>query len=108
MLANFSQIANNAVFNAGIKTITDDFMNNWIGPVFLLIVAAISITFLINRQFRQLAIFLVIAAIVGAAVFFGSALFGKDGTFSKFAKNKASTINTVVPTQHDYLNDFIE
>lgn len=70
----------------------------WIGPVFLIIVAGVSITFLIRREIRQLLIFLVIAAIVGLLVYGGQALFGQQGNLKNAANTVANNVNVIVPT----------
>lgn len=86
------------VLNAnGLSKITKDLLDNWIAPVFIVVVAAVALTFLFKREFRNLATFLIIAAVVGAMIFFGDMLFGKNGTFSKLAKDSAQTINTIAP-----------
>lgn len=86
------------MFNAGgISTLMTQLLDNWIAPAFIFIVAAISLTFLFKRQFRELATFAIIAAVAGAMIFFGIELFGKNGTFSTLAKDGAQTINTITP-----------
>lgn len=87
------------MFNAsGITTLMNQLLDGWIGPAFIFIVAAVSLTFLFKRQFRELATFAIIAAIAGAMIFFGMELFGKSGTFSTLAKDGAQTINTITPS----------
>lgn len=70
---------------SGFSQLKDSFINNWLGPIFILVVAAIAIKFVISRQFRELAGFLAIAAVVGLLVFAGDSIFGKSGYLSKMA-----------------------
>lgn len=96
-------IMQNLFLNAGLSGITENLKNNWIGPVFIIIVAAISIKFLLQREIRSLLIFLVIAAIVGVLIYFGSSIVGQNGSLSNFAKNQANTINTILAPRLDML-----
>lgn len=82
----------------GIGNMTSGLVSNWIGPAFLLIVAGVSITFLIRREIRQLIIFVIIAAIVGMLVYGGSELFGQNKGLNQAAQNVASSVNVIVPT----------
>lgn len=68
---------------ANVSSLTTSLVNNWIGPIFLLVVAGISLKFVFAREFRQLGIFLIIAAVVGMLVFNAGTLFGKDGVLKK-------------------------
>ena len=88
---------NELIFNAGIGDLTRTLRDNWIGPVFIIIVAAISITFLIRRQIRELLIFVGIAALVGALIFFGDNLFGQNGSLTRVANDSAGQINAILP-----------
>jgi hypothetical protein len=89
---------------AGLGNVQSDFVNNWIGPLFLILVAALSITFLIRREFRVLFGFLAIAIVVGLLIFFGNDFFGNGGQFTNIAKNEAGKINTIVPYMFSYMH----
>ena len=58
----------NKLFNylilAGLDTLRSTLVQQWIGPAALLVIAALSIKFLIDRNFRMLASFVIIGAIV--------------------------------------------
>ena len=71
--------------NAGLGTLQKTLVSNWIGPAFFIIVAGFAIKFIISRQFRELAGFLAIAAVVALLVFNAGGLFGKEGIFYKIA-----------------------
>lgn len=80
------------IFLSGLTEIYTDLTSNWIGPTFLIAVAAFSIYFIKNRQFRELGGFLAISAIVGVLVYAGSSLFGSGGTATKATSNLAKKV----------------
>ena len=45
---------NTIVFAAGIGNLVSSIIDNWLGPAFLLFVAACAITFIKDREFRKL------------------------------------------------------
>ena len=53
----------------GLGALQKTLVSNWIGPAFFIIVAGIAIKFIVSRQFRELAGFLGIAAIVALLIF---------------------------------------
>ena len=75
---------------AGLGGVTDMAINDWIAPAFFLVIAGFAIKFVIQRQFRELAAFLVIAAVVGLLIFNGAGLFGEGGILYGIA-NKFSS-----------------
>lgn len=81
----------------GLSGVYSQVVNNWIGPLFLILVAGVSITFIMRREFRQLISFLVIAVIVALLVFAGEAFFGSGGSLTNVAKREAQQINTIIP-----------
>ena len=74
------------IANAGLGKLQDTLVSNWIGPAFFIIVAAFAVKFIISRQFRELAGFLAIAAVVALLVFNADGLFGSGGIFYNIAK----------------------
>lgn len=91
----------------GLSNLTDTAINDWIGPAFLLLVAAVSIVLLWKRQLAAFFSFLAIAVIAGIFIFFGSDLFGKNGNITKAGKEVAKKINTVDLTATTYDQDFL-
>lgn len=75
-------------------TLGNTLIQNWIGPVFLLIIAGYSIKFLLSRQFRELAGFVVIGALVALMIYGGDTLFGETGLLTKIAQGFS---NLIVP-----------
>lgn len=94
---SFNQLPFNA---SGLNGIVNELKDNWLAPVFILIVAGVSIMFLVQRELRKLAVFLVIAMLVGVLLFFGEAIFGKNGNLTNWGKKQATSINTVMV--HEY------
>lgn len=74
----------------GLGGIQENLVSNWLGPALFIIIAGVSIKFILNRQFRELAGFLMIAAVVALLVFNADGLFGESGVFytisEKFAQ----------------------
>lgn len=80
------------VIGQGLTKLTESFITNWIGPVFIAGVALYSLFLLKDRQFRQASIFAAIAVIVGLFVYFGKDLFGSGGSLTKVGKGLAGEI----------------
>lgn len=80
--------------SAGLGSLQKTLISNWIGPAFFIIVAGFAIKFIISRQFRELAGFLGIAAIVALLVFNSNGLFGTNGVFYKIAKSFSTNLDT--------------
>lgn len=79
--------------NAGLGNLQKTLVSNWIGPAFFIVVAGFAIKFIISRQFRELAGFLGIAAVVALLVFNANGLFGTNGVFYKIAKAFSSSLD---------------
>lgn len=79
---------------AGLGGVQSNLVSNWIGPAFFIVVAGFAIKFAISRQFRELAAFLGIAAVVALLVFNADGLFGSDGIFTKVADGFANMIGS--------------
>lgn len=71
----------------GLGKLQQNLVSNWIGPILFIVVAGFSIKFIISRQFRELAGFLAISAVVGLLVFNATGLFGQNGIFYDIANS---------------------
>ena len=80
----------------GVQGVSNELITKWIGPAFLLLVAALSIKFVVQRQFRELAGFLVISAVVAVLIFAGDYIFGSGGVFTKLGKDAAGLVGNHV------------
>lgn len=88
MVMNMSML----LADAGLGDLQTTLVSNWIGPAFLIIIAGMSIKFIVSRQFRELAGFLGIAAVVALLIFNAGGLFGNDGIFYKIADSFSNAI----------------
>ena len=84
-------------FNTGLSTVQTNLITNWIGPVYIVLVAAGAIVFLVQREIRKSLVFFIIAAVVGVLVFLGSSLFGSSGNVTTATKNVTDNINVILP-----------
>lgn len=91
MLQLFSIVS--IMANAGLGTLANNIIFNWIGPIFLVGVAAFAIVFIRDRAWMKLATFVGIAAIVGILIFAGSYFFGANGTLTGAARDTAKDIS---------------
>ena len=80
------------LLGAGLGGLQSDLIQNWIGPAFFIVVAGLAIKFVISRQFRELAGFLAIAAVVALLIFGGTGLFDEGGIFYKIAQSFSNSI----------------
>lgn len=76
----------------GLGELQSTLVTNWIGPVFLILIAGVSVKFMISRQFRELAGFLAIGAVVAILIYGTGTLFGADGLLTKIAEGFSSLI----------------
>lgn len=77
---------------AGLEGIVDEAIGNWLGPAFILGVAAFAIMFIKDRRWMQLVTFIAMAAIVGVLIFAGDSFFGQDKVFTKEAERVGKTL----------------
>lgn len=84
---------NTIVFAAGIGNLVSNIIDNWLGPAFLLFVAACAITFIKDREFRKLFSYVGIATVVALLIYAGNWLFGKDGKLKKVGENIVEQVN---------------
>ena len=87
--------------DAGLGTLQTTLVSNWIGPAFLIIIAGMSIKFIVSRQFRELAGFLGIAAVVALLIFNSAGLFGEGGIFYNIANSFSTSIGGSSGTSTD-------
>lgn len=77
---------------AGISAIKKWLVDGYIGPAFLIVIAGVALTLMLNRQFRALIGFVGFCVVIALLIFGGDKLFGEDGAFTKSAKEGASKI----------------
>lgn len=98
------------ILSGGLSRLQNTLVQNWIGPVFLIVIAALSIKFMMQRQFRELAGFLAIGAVVGLLIYGTGTLFGERGLLTNIAKGFANLITpestTGGTTNPNFINFF--
>ena len=88
----------NYLILAGLDTLRSTLVQQWIGPAALLVIAALSIKFLIDRNFRMLASFVIIGAIVAVLIYGTDLFFGQNVTFKKAVEEGAKQVQVISPT----------
>lgn len=82
---------------AGLQSLQNSLINDWIGPVFFIALAVGAIYFVVNREFRKLAVFAGIAVVVALFIFFGEEIFGSSGTLVDPSRRLVENVNLVNP-----------
>jgi hypothetical protein len=80
------------IMASGLSGLASSLIKNWIGPVFLVIVAVTAFGFIRSQAWTKLIAFVGIAALVGALIFFGSDLFGQGGVISGMFTNAGKAV----------------
>ena len=79
----------NLFFAEGLMTLYEKFVENWLGPIYLITVAIFSVVFLKDRKFRELFSFIAIATIVAVLIFFTKEFFSKQGKITSAVQKAA-------------------
>lgn len=92
-----STIANVSLFladgNSGLNGILKTFINDWAMPVFLIILIIVLVPMIKEREFRKLALTIVIGAIIAALIVGAQQWFGKGGSLNNAATNIVNQID---------------
>lgn len=80
------------VFVGGFSALQSALIQDWIGPIFLTVIAAFSINFIIKRQVRELAAFAAIGAIAAVMIYGTGTIFGENGLLTNIAEGFANLI----------------
>lgn len=77
----------------GLTDLKDTILDEWLGPLFIVGVAAFALVFIKDRAWMKLIGFVGIAAVVGVLVFAGDSLFGnEDSGLTGVAKGAANEV----------------
>ena len=87
---------------AGLEGLSKTLVDQWIGPIYIVIVAVVAITLLLKKEIRGLVAFLVVAIICGLLVYFGKDLFGSRGKLTGAAKKAAGDISYIQKDSFDW------
>lgn len=82
------------ILGAGLQSLYNGVLNNWLKPAFLIMVAVGAFMFIRSQQLTKLVLFLVVCAVVGVLIFFGDGLFGKDGAVSKMFNANIGSVSS--------------
>lgn len=77
----------NLFFAKGLDGLYTQFVNDWLGPIYLITVAIFAVVFLKDRKFRELFSFIAIATIVAILIFFTKDFFSKEGQITSSVKD---------------------
>lgn len=88
-------IMTNELVLLGIRGLQKTVINDWIGPAFFIILAAVAIMLVVGRKLREGLILGVVAVLVGIYVFAGESLFGQSGNLTGAGQKIADKVNTV-------------
>lgn len=91
----FSVVSPILLEGEGLSGLYQTLVDNWLGPIFLIVMAVVAIYFVKNRQFRELAAFVGICIIVALLIFFGSYLFGGGGTDGKLTQAAKGIVDKI-------------
>lgn len=75
-----------------MNALTQEIIQNWIGPLVLAGIAVFAIIFLKDRAWMKLISFVGIAAVVALLVYGGPALFGSNGSLTGTATDLAQQV----------------
>lgn len=92
---------NPILFLAGLEGLRSSLVTQWIGPASLIVIAGYSIYFLVNRNFRMLASFVLIGAIVAVLIYGTDTFFGQNGIFKKAVENNVKSVQVIQPNQFE-------
>lgn len=77
--------------NSGLSKLHETFVENWLGPIYLICIGIFSIVFLKDRKFRELFSFIAIATIVALLIYFSKEFFSKEGRVTTNIKSAADS-----------------
>lgn len=79
--------------NGGLNGILTTFVNDWAMPVFIIILIIVLVPMIKEREFRKLALTIVIAAIIGALIVGAKTWFSEGGSLNNVATNIVNQID---------------
>lgn len=78
---------------ATLQDVWTSIINNWIGPLVFIIIGALSLKFLLNRQWSQFISFLGIGIMVAVIIYIAPTMFGQDSKLVNSVGTTAKQIN---------------
>lgn len=77
---------------ATLQDVWTSVVNNWIGPLVFIIMGALSLKFLLNRQWSQFISFIGIGVMVAVVIYIAPKMFGQD---SKLVNSVGTTVKQI-------------
>ena len=78
---------------ATLQDVWTSIVNKWIGPLVFIIIGALSLKFLLNRQWSQFISFLGIGVMVAVIIYIAPSMFGQDSQLVNSAGTTVKQIN---------------
>lgn len=78
---------------ATMQDVWTSIVNKWIGPLVFIIIGALSLKFLLNRQWSQFISFLGIGIMVAVIIYIAPNMFGQDSQLVNSVGTTAKQIN---------------
>lgn len=79
----------------GLDDVQTTVATKWIGPIFLILVAAGAVMEFRQRAFRKMGALIGIGAVAAILIYGGKTFLGNGGKFTKAAENIANRVNTI-------------
>ena len=73
--------------NAGLGSLVDTIVSNWLGPVFFILIAITAVVLFWKKQMAAFFTVVIIGIIAALLIFAGPIFFGKDGVFTSAGQN---------------------
>lgn len=93
------EVLTNFILAGGLNALQDSVIQNYIGPVFLIILAGVAIKMFMAQQVRQAITVIIFAAIAAVLIYAGPALFGESGKLKNAANQVIQDVNTITVYQ---------
>lgn len=96
-------------FGEGLSDVQTTVVKGWIGPIFLILLAAGAVIEFRKRAFRTMGALVGIGVIAALLIYFGGDLLGDGGNLTKAGKGIAEKVNTInlstsLPSQESLQN----
>lgn len=93
----------------GLGGVKDTVVTGWIGPIFLILLAAGAVVEFRKRAFRTMGALIGVGVIAALLIYFGDFLLGNNGKFTGAGKGIAEKVNTInlstsLPSQESLQN----
>lgn len=81
---------------AGLGSLGEAFVNDWLGPLFLAAVAITGVVLAFKKQVRQAAVAALVFIIAGIFIYFAGDFFGESGSLTGVGKGLANEVQQYI------------